>query len=333
MLIGGILRYAVVLPYTFGLTQTVLPGIFVTLSKVYYVGIYLLISYGVNYNRRLLILASILAGIEILVSIASFAKTELLLILIFSFLGFISRKASKTKIVIGASCVLLAFFAFQSLVGYGREQLYQRYHSIQGAGLYERWAIVQTYLDSGHETVTSTRQTGLSRLSYVNVDAFVVEKFDAGSPGDTLRNAAAVFVPRILWPDKPIITQLGEDLNFLVFGRAGSFLGIGHFAEAYWNFGWAGVIPFMAALALILSIYTRISVRIMARQDWLLLPIVLIGVNVGLRVDGFFVPDILGRAWIAVCVGFGLVTARSMFGMLTSKKIVRRQYSAQSGRT
>jgi hypothetical protein len=191
---------------------------------------------------------------------------------------------------------------------------------------------VQTYLDGGGKASASARQGGLSRMSYVNADAFVIDRYDAGTPGDALRNAAAIFIPRMLWPSKPIITQLGEDLNFLVSGRNGSSMGIGHFAEAYWDFGWGGIAPFMAALALILSVYTKISMRIMARQDWLLLPVVFIGVNMGLRVDGHFVPDVLGPAWIAVCIGFSLVAIRTVLGTLTSSRTVQEPYFAPRNR-
>src|SRR6185437_16813150 len=99
----------------------------------------------------------------------------------------------------------------------------------------------QSYLDGGREATVLTRQSGLSRLSYVNIDAFVVDRYDSGVPGDTFHNAGAVVIPRVLWPNKPIITQLGSDLNLRVFGQEGSSLGIGHFAEAYWNFGWWGI--------------------------------------------------------------------------------------------
>jgi len=317
---GGLLRYGFAIPYSFGLIDGVLPGIVITLSTMYYVGIYLLIVYGVNYNRKILLLACILIGLDIVVSVASFAKTELLIIMIFSFLGFISREASRTKIVVGTCCVLAAYFAFQSLVGYGREELISRYGEIRGAGLNERWEIVQSYLNGGQETVSTTNQGGLSRLSYVNADAFVVDRYDAGIPGNTLYNAAAVLVPRVLWPDKPIITQLGTDLNLLVFRQEGSSLGVGHFAEAYWNFGWWGIAPFMAVLALILTVFTRFSMRMMACRKWLFLPVVFIGVKMGLRVDGFFVPDIIGAAWIAICLGLALASVDAMIGKLTLRK-------------
>jgi hypothetical protein len=260
-------------------------------------------------------------GIEIVISVASFAKTELLLILIFSFLGFISREVTRTKVLIGAACVLCAYFMFQPLVGYGRHQLAMRYGEIRGAGIAERWAIVRNYLEEGRDSIVSSRQGGLSRLSYVNIGAFVVDRYDFGSPGDTLGNAAAVVVPRALWPDKPIITQLGADLYFTVRGRSGTSLGVGHFAEAYWNFGWLGIAPFMGVLSLILSIFTVASMRIMAGKDWLLLPFVFIGINMGLRVDGHFVPDILGAGWIAICLGIGLVVIKPLLRMLVHPKI------------
>lgn len=323
LLIGGGLRYGFVLPYAFGLTTIVLPGAIGTLSKMYYVGVYLLVVYGLSHNKKILPIVSLLIGLEIIVSVASFAKTELLLILIFSFLGFINRQASKTRVLVGASCVLLAYFMFQSLVGYGRHQLATRYGEIRGAGLAERWAIVQNYLDEGRDNIVSTRQGGLSRLSYVNIGAFVVDRYDFGTPGNTLRNAAAVIIPRALWPDKPIITQLGADLYFSVRGRGGTSLGVGHFAEAYWNFGWFGIVPFMGVLSLILSAFTRVSMRIMAYKDWLLLPFVFIGINMGLRVDGHFVPDILGAGWIAVCLGIGLMAIKPLLRMLTYPAVPR----------
>lgn len=306
LIVGGILRYGFALPYTFGLTTTVLPGAIVTLSSMYYVGIYLLIVYGLRFNRGVMPLAWLLIGFDILVSIASFAKTELMLILIFSFLGFISREANNKRMVFGAVCVAMAYFAFQPLVMYGREELVKRYGEIRGAGIGERWDIVQNYVGGSRGTSDSEKQLGLLRLSYVNVAAFVIDRRDAGVAGTTLRDAAAIFIPRILWPDKPIITRLGGDLYFLVRGRDGSAMGVGHFAEAYWNFGWWGIAPFMAILALILSLYTRVSVSIIANRAWVFLPVVFIGVNLGLRVDGHFVPDTLGAGWMALCLGLGL---------------------------
>jgi hypothetical protein len=312
LLFGGILRYGLILPYMFGLTNTVLPGMLITLAKSYYAGIYLLIVYAVINSRGYLLFALVLVSIEIVFSISSFAKTELILILIFTLLGFVSAKANKLTFIVGVCSIIFVYVTFQPLVEHGRNQLLLRYGEITNAGIIERWDIASTWMNGEREKSDETRQTWLLRLSYVNVNAFVVDQYDSGIPGHTFVDAAAVFVPRVLWPNKPVITALGEDLNFLVSRRIGSQLGVGHFGEAYWNFGWAGFIPFMGVLALILSVFTWVSMDIMARRDWLLLPFVLLGVNIGLRVDGHFVADILGPAWMAFLLRLALVTVKAM---------------------
>ena len=150
---------------------------FETLSATYYIGIYLLLAYGINQSKKALLLGCGLVAFEITVSIASFAKTDLLLILVFAFLAFISNGANIKKVFIGASFVLAAYFTFQPLVHYGRQQLAIRYGRISGAGLEERWRIVEAYL-RGVDVTTSNEQSGLSRLSYVNIDAFVINQYD-----------------------------------------------------------------------------------------------------------------------------------------------------------
>ncbi len=56
-----------------------------------------------------------------------------------------------------------------------------------------------------------------------------------------------------------------------------------------------------------------------------MLPIVFMGVDVGLRIDGHFVPDILGAAWIALVMGLALALGKSMLLTLAfpGKTVVR----------
>lgn len=310
--VGGVIRYLIILPHTFSVTDTVLPGIIVSLAKIYYAGIYLFIRYIVESKRSYFPFAAILVFFEIIVSVASFAKTDLILIMIFTLLALTHQLASKSTIAIGVGAIVAAYLAFQPLVIYGRDELSQRYGEIRGAGLEERWSIAASWLADASESKSSASQGWLTRLSYVNVNAFVVDQYDSGHPGDTYRDAAAVLIPRVLWTNKPVISQLGQDLNILVFQTASSQLGLGYFAEAYWNFGWLGVIGLMPVLALILCLFTRVSLTIMYRHDWALLPIVFLGVNLGLRVDGYFVVDTLGQAWMALVIGLALYVPRHL---------------------
>jgi hypothetical protein len=308
--IGSFLKYALIVPYTFGLSNSMLPGYILTLGNVYYVGIFLLLSQALRSGGILVFAAAALIFIEVIISVSSFSKTDLLFILMFSSLAFITHKADRRTLLTSLGLIATVYTLFQPMVTYGREAIYDRYGQIRGAGVGERLLIAQDFFKYG--LPEGRDALALARLSYMSVNAFAVDRYDAGSPGHTLDDAAAVFVPRILWPDKPIITRQGLELNRLIVGRGGSSLGLGHFAEAYWNFGWWGFAPLMAILALIMSLYSSVSLGIMARGDWLMLPVVFIGVNLGIRVDGNFVVDVVGQTWMAVVLGTSLWCIRSL---------------------
>lgn len=331
IVVGMFLRYAIVLPYTLGILTFIVPGALTNLSLIYYVGIYLIVVYAVNFNHRLWYLAAPLIFVDLIVSVGTFAKTQLLLLLIFSFFGLLSRGVTAKKVVIGSIGVLVAFFSFQPLVGYGREAIARSYGSIDGAGMQERLGLIREYAQGGHTADASGIQWGLLRLSYQNVSGFVVHQYDIGQPGSTFVDAAALFVPRAIWPQKPIITRIGNDLNHQIYGSDRSAIGPGHSSEAYWNFGWLGIFPYMTVLGLILSLFTRASMIIMASKNWLYLPVVFIGVQLGLRVDGFFVPDILGAAWIALVIGGALWMTEAMLSVGRRGDVNIRQSGSRRG--
>lgn len=330
---GGILRYAFVVPYEMGLFNFTLPGILLALANIYYAGIYLLSRASMSVKKSYFNIIIIIIIIDLFVSVASFSKTDLIKILIFSFLGVVSNRASKKLLIGCAGIVYLAYAAFGPLVTYGREEIYFRYGEIRGAGISERLDISLEWLAGDTNIAEGSRQASLYRTSYVNVNAFVVDRYDTGQPGATFVNAAAVFVPRMIWPDKPIISNLGAELNELVTGSDRSQLGVGHFAEAYWNFGWWGIVPMMAVLAFILTIYSRFSIGVMVRGEWLFFPLVLLGVTIGLRVDGHFVVDTLGPAWTALIMAIPLWPLRGISERVTARRyapMVTNTYSAHT---
>ncbi|MDZ4056660.1 MAG: hypothetical protein U1D69_06775, partial [Polynucleobacter sp.] len=301
LLIGGSMRYAIVLPYELGVSVYQVPGIIIAVSNLYYVGIFLLVRRWATAGGRLLPVALILVLSDMLISILMFSKSQLMQIMIFSLLGLVVRTFSKRLVIFGSVSIFTIFVMFGSLVTYGREQIQLVHGRITGATLEERLLIVRNYLDDDSSSFGGL-QPSLARLSYVNVNSFVVDRFDSGMPGETLHSAASVIVPRVIWPNKPSISQLGNDLSYEVFGLRGSSLGVGHYAEAYWNFGWFGILPFMFVLATILSVATRVSLQIVEQRNWLFMPVAFACVNIGIRVDGHFVPDTLGSAWIAVVI-------------------------------
>jgi hypothetical protein len=134
----------------------------------------------------------------------------------------------------------------------------------------------------------------MARFSYVNAATMVVAWHDLGRPGSTFENALAVFVPRLLWPDKPDISAGGRELYTEATGTVGTSISPGLPAEAYWNFGWWGIALLMLPLGVVLALLAHASTRIMAQERWLYLPVVLISIQVGTRVDGLYVIDYIG---------------------------------------
>ena len=94
--------------------------------------------------------------------------------------------------------------------------------------------------------------------------AFLVEQYDEGRPGDSLQSAWAAAVPRILWPDKPDVTRFGRELYGLVTSTSNpqSALAPTYTGEAYWNGGWPAVV--------VVSIFVGLELGWLTRR-WLLL--------------------------------------------------------------
>lgn len=320
LIFGGFVRYTIAIPYELGLINYVIPGIVITISNVFYAGVYLLARASVSTKKSYKLIVFSIVIVDIIVSVTSFSKAQLVFILIFYFLGIISNFATKKFIFGGSLAVFIAYSTFGPLVTYGRDEISFRYGEIRGAGISERMAIVSRWITENRDVSDRDSQQSFNRVNYLSVNAFAVERYDSGKPGDTFKHAAAVFVPRFLWPGKPIISDLGAELNELVFGRDTSQLGVGHFAEAYWNFGWKGIVPMMAVLAFILTVYSRFSIGVMARKDWLFLPLVLLGVTIGFRVDGHFVVVTLGPAWTAMIIAIPLSAVSGIALAVTSRR-------------
>jgi len=64
---------------------------------------------------------------------------------------------------------------------------------------------LRAYFDNKQENDAEAPQGSLLRVSFVNVAAFVVAQYDHGLPGDSLRDTLYSFIPRFLWPEKPVV--------------------------------------------------------------------------------------------------------------------------------
>jgi hypothetical protein len=153
-------------------------------------------------------------------------------------------------------------------------------------------ALLQAYNSSDVAEVlgsASEVQGWWTRLSYGSAQAFVMNAYDSGLGGTTLELIPYTFVPRAIYQNKPVMTS-GEDFTWLVMGEDSSSTSAGIFGEAYWNGGWPLVLVVCLFVGLVLALMGRASMRIIESEQYVYVPIAIMGVFVGLRPDDWFVP-------------------------------------------
>jgi hypothetical protein len=137
---------------------------------------------------------------------------------------------------------------------------------------------------------SSGRQYTWIRINYTSQQAFAIEQYDLGLPGKSFETAKWAFIPRLLYPNKPIIT-LGENFTKLATGRenVGGGTGPGAFAEGYWNKGWLGVVIVCSILGFLISVGTQFSNAVIVSNAYHYFPLTIIILKVGYRIDDWFI--------------------------------------------
>ena len=311
-IVGAILRYGWAVPYFLGYSE-IIPGIVIALAKLYSAGLFLLLLVGLRQGGVVLIAAIGLTAFDLLISTLLFNKSEVLITLVFVMLAVWHHSPGYKKLAIVSLAIAATYVALVPFVFYGRDEIIDRYGSLTAAvPLEERLAIAQDYFSPGQaqpEEMTGSSQGSLERLSYVNVAARVVAWYDQGNAGDSLRYALDVFVPRIIWPDKPDISVVGADLYTAITGETGTSFSPGLFAEAYWNLGWLGLPLMMFPYGILLGLLSRFSLAVIEQGRWSFLPAALGGIYLGIRADGTYVIDVMGGG------GIVLLLYAALFGL------------------
>lgn len=297
--VGLTINYTLKAPYDMGWISVEIPGSIVGLARLTLIGIFMLTLWSLVHVPRWLPAITAFMLIESLFQLLLLSKAGALFPLVMFLLAFLWNKVTIRRLVICSGLVILAFGSLKPLVEYARQELEQRHGEQPQAGFIERAEILQSYFGSATpEEATNTGSTALTRISYVNTAAFVIQRYDSGYAADWPNLLPAVFIPRFLWPDKPIISDIAKDIYELSTGRRTSQVGAGLFADAYWAMGWWGIIVFMPIYGLILGVLTVMSAKLLQDGRWLFFPVVLLALHMGFRTDGHYITDVAGAAVI-----------------------------------
>jgi hypothetical protein len=236
----------------------------------------------------------VLLSFELASAFVQLSKFAVLKVALVGVLAWVLRGTTATRLAGTGIALALAYSVLLSpLVSYGRIAFNaQGLTSVTEAG----FLINDVVSHSAHdklETLMPGVQGWWLRLSYAHAQAFAMDAYDSGEPGDTFKLWIWVFVPRLIYPDKPVTTT-GEEFNGLLNGNYSSKSAPGMLAEGYWNSGWIGLIMValvMAGCFWAWELYTDARLSTMTLQY---LPVMWMGLFPAIQQDSWFIPGTLG---------------------------------------
>ena len=296
LIVGGTVKYLFALPFTLGLLPFILPGSIQHLGGLTNSAIILIILHIHRGNKRYWPLLLIVLCCEVVGGLMALRKTELVLTALAVILGrYLCRPTLwplvRSILILGVFYVfVLSPFVSFARVAFGAFGL---------TSVNDLEDSVETYGDNGKEAMEMLQpgvQAWWTRFNYANVQAFTMDAYDEGVPGKSLSDLPFILVPRILYHDKPLMMP-GRELTFLIQGDdVISSTGVGLYGEAYWNGGWGMVLVVSVCLGVVLTIFGRFAMTMIATQQFAYMPVIMIGIWMGLRPD----------EWSIMSLGFTL---------------------------
>ena len=282
------------------------PASFAMLELLSSVGYALLVAHYLETRSRALWIVVALVIIDSTLGLLTFAKLAALFPFVMGALGAIYQRPTALRAGTLAAIVATLYVVTSPMVSYGRAVDW-------GSGIprppqFDRSVeILRGFtFEKAEEPGTEEIQFSWARLAYYNAGSLAINQYDRGVPGHSIDNIDVVLIPRLLYEDKPIITDISREFNYLATGNYYSSSNPGIPAEGYWIGGWGGVLLFGIIYGAVFAIWSIYAMMVVDRRAWHLMFVVLIGIRVGTRIDGLFVVDFFPIAVAALLAHYGL---------------------------
>jgi len=265
-----------------------MPGIFFVFAKLLLSGIFLYSLLYFTGLRKVKIPLLLAIGFAGFFAITSLMKQNILELFMVIFFGAFLAGPSAKKLLIAICGVLIILPTLTTLVSYARIMTWTE-DSSQTSVAALVTAMSDTDKLSNFKESNENSQGFWGRICYAPAQAFAMDAYDRGKRGETFETALWAFVPRLIYPDKPVITH-GEVFTTLVKGAPiGGGSGAGYFGEAYWNMGWFGVFFMSMVVGILLAALTQFNIDMVSTGNYQFYPVAWMAITVGYRVDDWFV--------------------------------------------
>ena len=299
LIAGSVAHYGFVLPYQLNLTDEIYSSLTGNFSRLRLLGIFISVYVALKRKNGMIIPLTAYCVVDMILSFLTFSKSSVLFVQIMYLAPFVIIRPKFLRGLISVIVLAITFLLIQSVLG----NLRVNFDNSNAATFQARLETVEEVIFS--EISNSERQSAmasLARFSFVNAATLVMNQYDSGFASDWPKLIPTVAIPRAIWPEKPIITDIGVDIYALGSGgRTTSSSSAGYFADAYWAGGWTYSIVLSVFLALVLRMLSRFALRVFYYGRWLQMITVLLAMRIGLRVDGHYISDVFGAL---VFVGF-----------------------------
>lgn len=304
---AGILLFVVGLPIKFLVSLYPLivgalppvPGVILALEPISTVGLAVLAGHFSRTGSKWVFLIVFFALIDGAIWVLQFNKSQALLPLIMVGLGMMMYAASPRRVFAIAGSILLLYVLITPLTNFGRAVDWR--DGVRQAQLDRTLDIYSSYLSDTSQAVdTSNVNMGWARIAYFPAATFAISQYDQGLPGRSLALIPVALVPRVIWPDKPIVTGIANEFNEAATGQYASASSPGIPAEGYWNYGWTGVVLIALCMGAVFTYWSMYSIAVVSQGAWHLTFVALLGIRAGIRIDGFFGIDFVPSVIFAI---------------------------------
>lgn len=307
LVIGLIAKYLFVLPYELRLTEDVPSGVVRQLSRLLAAAVLVGWAYKDVGPWWMGVLAKLLVLMEVGTGLLMFNKTEVLVAIFAAGLGNYFGGHRFRALLLTAMTGFLVYVLISPVVTFGRNELtYLGNGEPAPVNLSKRFEIAASYLTAGDPNRRQEEMSGWwwSRLNYLAPQQAAVSLYDQSRGSNVLDRVAWIFVPRLLFPDKPIMSNAGVDLTEKVTGLRHSSTGIGIFVDGYYILGWIGVFLTSITYGLALRAYSVIARAVVVSRAVVMYPLIFMGIFAGLRADGWWLTDVAGpMVFVLVLLG------------------------------
>ncbi|WP_126455642.1 hypothetical protein [Sulfuriflexus mobilis] len=243
-----------------------------------------------------------------------FNKTETFIPLLAMVGGILVRKMTLTRLVLSVAGMGFALTILQPIYGDARVEAWSR----SKTSLEERISIFQSAYRNEFR-IDELENIGIwSRFDYTSPDAAAMWLYENGNGGDSYQMIPWLFVPRLLYSDKPITTTAGINFTDKVLGYNTSSTGQGIFISGYYDLGWFGLIGASALAGFILAWYRALILAAQISQSTTLLIMGLLGHWTAFSVSGDYLATYLGTFVISL---YAFVLIMIMLGLQSSHRV------------